>query len=594
MKHIRPTIAWALFAAFSLTLVAGCRNPLARTLEQETREQLLASQRAYREAIAVGEKKVEFETQRPDSEVEKFLRETKIPNKDTTLLEEVDKISGPTSYRPEDFDPGRDLLGNASAQTVAMTLQRAIELAVRNNLDIRVARLIPAIADTQITQAEAVFDATFFANGTANILDTPNPPPVGGLGVFGSVQQKQIGLETGIRKVISTGGQVSVSTAFNYNRRVPSFFAVTDWHDANVALNITQPLLRNFGSDVTHSQIMLSRNARDASVQDLHTQMLEISANTEQAYWTLVLAKQRLLIQSKLYKATIDYRNVMKERLKVDALGGEYADVLTREELRRADMLRARQDYRSASDALKQLIYSDDLPLAGEAVVVPLDVPPDAAITLNLVEAITQALKNRPELRRALLEINDASIRQRVADNQRMPRLDLSLTLRYNAIGINSVGAAYENIDGDFIDYLAGLQFEVPIGNRGPEAALEQRRLERQATIINYRRTAQQVVREVKDAMRALDTAYELIGTTRSARRASAQRSRELVIRTENDRLSPERLDLLLRAQDTVAQAEAQEAQAIVEYNTAIARFYQAMGTLLEQNGIQFQDRVEE
>ncbi|MEX2212644.1 MAG: TolC family protein [Phycisphaeraceae bacterium] len=588
MKHFRHTIGWAGLAVVGLFLIGGCRSPLSRTLEQESREHLLASQRAYREAIAAGDQKV-VETQRPESEVEKFLKEI-------NLLEEIDDLGGPASYKPGDLDPGRDLLGNARATTVAMTLQRAIALAVRNNLDIRLAQMIPAISDTQVTQAEAVFDATFFSNATANFLDTPNPPPSGGLGVFGSVQQRQIGLETGIRKIISTGGEVTVSTTFNYNRRVPSFFAVTDWHDANVAVNVTQPLLRNFGSDVTHSQIMLARNARDESVQDLHARMLQIVAETEQVYWSLVLAKQRLLIQSKLYAETITYRNVMKERMKLDATKGEYADVLTREELRRADMLRARQDFRAASDALKQLMYSDDLPLSGEAVVLPLDVPPDAPINLNLVESITQALKNRPELRRALLEIKDASIRQRVADNQRLPRLDVALGLRYNSIGVNSVAKAYEGIDGNFIDYLAGIQFEMPIGNRGPEAALEQRRIERQATIIAYRRTAQQVVREVKDAMRDVDVAYELIGTTRSARRASSQRLRELHIRTENDKqgYAPERVDLILRTQETVAQAKAQEAQAISEYSSAIARYFQAMGTLLEQNGIEFQDRREE
>ena len=42
-----------------------------------------------------------------------------------------------------------------------------------------------------------------------------------------------------------------------------------------------------------------------------------------------------------------------------------------------------------------------------------------------------------------------------------------------------------------------GLQFEVPIGNRGPEAFKRQRELERKATVINYRRLTQTAVREV-------------------------------------------------------------------------------------------------
>src|SRR5690606_12236037 len=101
------------------------------------------------------------------------------------------------------------------------------------------------------------------------------------------------------------------------------------------------------------------------------------------------------------------------------------------------------------------------------------------------------------------------------------------LSTRFNGVGLSSVGGAYDALeDGKFIDYIAGFNFEMPIGNRGPEAALEQRRLERRATVVNYRRTAQQVVKDVKDTMRALDTAYEIIGAARSARRAAAERLR--------------------------------------------------------------------
>ena len=49
-------------------------------------------------------------------------------------------------------------------------------------------------------------------------------------------------------------------------------------------------------------------------------------------------------------------------------------------------------------------------------------------------------------------------------------------------------------------------------------------------------------------------------------------------------------MDLKLSTQQRLANAEIQEIQALTDYNTAIARFFQIIGTLLDHNGIEFQD----
>ena len=51
--------------------------------------------------------------------------------------------------------------------------------------------------------------------------------------------------------------------------------------------------------------------------------------------------------------------------------------------------------------------------------------------------------------------------------------------------------------------------------------------------------------------------------------------------------------DVRAQAQYELASAELQEVQALVDYNNFIARFYQAQGTLLERNGIEFKDTAQ-
>jgi outer membrane protein TolC len=382
-----------------------------------------------------------------------------------------------------------------------------------------------------------------------------------------------------------------VETATSHTFQDPATTTKDTFDSANLSVNIVQPILRNFGADVTLAEVFLTRNARASDVQALRQAMLDAVAATEQAYWEVFLARQQLLIQLRLLERTVADREILLRRRDLDVPVVSITEASSFVEQRRFDVIQARQRVRVASDALKRLINDPDLPLSGEAILLPADVPADLPIEFSLLDAVTTALQQRPEMQRALLAISDASIRLKVADNQRLPELNLSATARINGIG-DSTGEAYsEAFQGDFIDYLFGAQFEVPIGNRGPEAQYRRFQLERQSSVVDYRRVGQLVVLEVKDAMRQLSSSYELIGAARSARRAAADNLRAIQAQEEAGvALTPEFIDLKLRRQEALAGFEVEETQALATYNTAIAQFYRSTGTLLRRNGIVFTD----
>ncbi len=577
------SLAWLCVGA--AVVFVGCESPMASDEESELREQLLASNRRYLQSVAAGPV---IELSRPPSDVNAELTDER--------REELDRMSGPDAYRDRKMKLGPDLIGQAEPDTVGMSLKQAIQLTVQNNLDVQVARIQPAINEAQITQAQANFDAVFFTTFDFQKVDTPQPPAGAGLAAFGTVQQDTRSLTTGIRKNFATGGQVAMSTEFTSNTRVPSFFSTNKWYDANVALTVTQPLLRNFGGDVNRSQILLSANARREAVEDLRRQLLDSMLETEREYWGLVGARAVLLIQERLLERTIADRDQLKQRENFDVSPVRLTEANSFVELRRADVIRARQSVRIASDRLKRLIYSKDLPLAGETLLSPVDEPVDMPLKFSLLDAVTTALRHRPQLQRALHEINDATIRLRVADNQRLPLLDLSATIQYNAttaLADEGVGDAYSNLtDSDFVDYLLNLQFELPFGNRERESQYRAQQLGRQAAVINYKRVAEVVVLEVKESLRNLQTTYQLIDAARAARRAASDNLRAIEEQEEAGvALTPEfLLDLKLSTQQRLANAEIQEIQALTDYNTAVASFYRAMGTLTERNRVEFVD----
>lgn len=585
MKHAARLLV--LVGVVAAVWLIGCANPLQQTEEEQLREEVIASSRAHLQAAAAGPV---IELSRPPSDVEAELTEER--------RTELDKVSGPEAYKDQSLELGLDLIGQEGVETVGMTLQRAVHLAAENNLDVQVARIQPGINQTQITQAEAAFDAVLFSDLNFEKLDTPQPPTGAGLSAFGTSQSDKRELNTGIRKRLSSGGQFTLSTQFGRNFRQPSFFSGTDtFYDADILASLNQPLLRNFGADVNRAQIILASNARRETIQDLRRQLLDSILETETGYWNLVFAYHQLKIQTRLLQRTIEDRDQLKQRENFDVSPVRLTEANSFVELRRADVIRARQLVRINSDRLKRLIYSRDFPIAGETLIKPVDSPADVPLKFSLLDAVSTALRYRPQLQRVLLEINDATIRQRVADNQRLPQLNLAATVRYNGISVKrEIGDAYSNMtDGDFIDYILTAQFEVPIGNRGPEALFRQQQLARQQAVVNYQRNAQQVVLDVKESLRNLQTAYQLIDAARAARRAAADNLRAIEEQEEAGvALTPEfLLDLKLSTQQRLADAETQEIQSMTDYNTAIATFYAAMGTLLERNGIQFADQQE-
>lgn len=552
---------------------------MERSEEEALRESMIATHRAH--LSAVSEARV-IELSREPSDVESELSDER--------RQELDEMSGQDAYKDLEPDTGTDLLGQDGAQVVRLSLREAVALAVKNNLDLRVARMTPAISEARIVQAKAVFDATFFTNVNYTKLDTPQP---GGSvpGLSGNTKRDDVELSTGIRKPLISGGQITLQTDLNRNEAVPSVFGVNKFYDADVLVNLQQPLLRNFGSDINRSNIVLAQNDRMAEVQQLRRRLLDVVAQVEAGYWEVAFSQQQLRVRVRLLERSTEDRDRLIERRGYDASPVEITEANSFVELHRADVIRARSSLRVASDQLKRLMNAPELPLADETLVVPIDQPTDEPIEFSLLDLVTSALRHRPEMQVALLDIKDSSVRQRVADNARLPLLNIAASIGVNGVAIPNGQASYNNLgDGDFIDYILGAQFEMPIGNRSAEGLYRQRQIERRATALVYQRQAQDVVLEVKVALRNVQTSYELIGATRAARRAAADNLRAIEVQEASGvALTPQFLiNQKLSTQERLANAEVQEARALADYHNAIAALYQSVGTLLEHNGIEF------
>lgn len=491
------------------------------------------------------------------------------------------------------LDLGPDLDGG-SPRSVQIGLQESIVTAVRNNLGVQGSRLQQGVTQADIIRAEAAFDAVLLASTGFSRIDQSTvvfaPPGEIVPTVFGN-DAKIWNFSTGIAQPLVTGGTVSVTTNWEWQNLKPEqfYFPNSSWNN-NINLGVSQPLLQGFGSDVNMAQIRLARNADRKATQALRDQLLDLVSRTEAAYWRLVLARHNLAVRLWLVEVGTEVRNVLSKRREFDTTLAQYADSVAVVENRKSEVIRARRDVQQAVDALKVLMNDPLLPIGDETTIVPTDAMVDQALNASLREAIATSIQQSPLVARALLDIDDASIRQVVADNGRLPQLNLNAQMQWNGLS-GTYGDSWDQIgQGQFVDYLVGLSFSQAIGNRFGEATYRRSRLERSQAVIGYRAAVQDAVFRVKEALRNVSTNYQLIGQTRAFRLAQAENLRALLVDEQTlASLTPEFLNLKFQRQDGLANAQLQESAALVDYNTAIADLYRAMGTGLAMNRIELE-----
>jgi outer membrane protein len=574
-------VALAL-ATFAVSGLAGCENALKRQDDAELQRVFDATleREAGSSAVALAPE----ETTAPRSDVFESLKGRRA---------QLDAMGPQAKDAGVGLDVGPDLTETKPGEVI-LTLHKAVASAVENNLLVQQARLTEAMSQTDIIRAEAVFDTVLFASGGYSNSNQPQPTVnTGGGGAIllnPAADQRNWTMTTGLQQRFATGTNLSVSSSMGWLDIEDPGNVVTPnpSYDTSVNLTLSQPLLRGFGLDVNLAQVRLARNQDRRAVQAVRQQLLNTVAQVEAAYWQVYLQRQRLVSARWLLKVGEDVRNLLERRRGYDASLAQYADAVSKVEDRRSQIIRAERELQRAVNNLKQVMNEPLLPPGGSETIVIADAPVDQALRYSVGDALASAMAQNPQIAAALLGIDDASISIDVADNGRLPQLDLQASGALYGLA-SGLGDSWGSLgDNDWIEYAIGAVFSQPLGNRAAEAEYRRARLARSRAVIGYRSAVQDTVLAVRNALQDAAAAYRLIDQTRAQRLAAAENMRALAIEEENiAQLTPEFLALKFLRQDSLAVTQLAEAAALADYNVAIANLYSAIGSGLERNRIE-------
>lgn len=497
---------------------------------------------------------------------------------------------GPMS-RPSHAQPAAPA-ANAEDRELELTLANAIQLAVQHNLDIERERFGPQIARTDVETARAEFDPVLGAE--ASISQTKTLPSrendiFDDEGNFVGVSVIEPFSKNGeitpfLRHKIITGGNYELRFVNTRENISPTSTGTSRTiadprYESSLELSFTQPLLRDFGIAVNQAPIRRAQKSVAIAHQRVIQAILDVVFQVQQRYWEMVFRLQDLEARRESQKLAEDFLAENKIRVELGTLAPiELVQAETQVKLREEDVIVAEAAVREAEDALKEVINIPDMLGSWEISLQPTDRPTFEPISAPVVEdKLREALLQRPDIIESNLSIESQEIARDEAFNQRLPRLDFQARGSLNSFGKDAGESLGDLSELQGYQWVLGLQFEYPLGNRAARNNLQRRKLELRQAMVAQRRLKLTIVREVRQAIRGIETASKRVEVTRAASKLAQT---QLEAEQEKFRLGLSTSFRVLEFQRELTDARSSETQALSDYNVELGRLDLRTGKL--------------
>ena len=466
----------------------------------------------------------------------------------------------------------------AEKRELELTLADAVQLAVQHNLDIEQERFGPQIARTDVETARAAFDPVVGAE--ASVSQTQSLPRAATSNSNLRIEPfaKNGELTPFLRHRVITGGNYELR--FMNTRDETNLASIVDpQYESSLDLTFTQPLLRDFGIAVNQAPIRRAEKGEAIARQRVIQAILDVVFQVQQRYWEMVFRLQDLEARRESQTLAQDFLAENRIRVELGTLAPiELVQAETQVKLREEDVIVAEAAVHEAEDALKEVLNIPDMLGSWNIRLRPSDKPTYQHLSSMAVEdKLREALLQRPDIIESQLTVESREIARDEALNQRLPRLDFLARGRLDAFGGDAGESLSDLPDATGYHWLFGLQFEYPLGNRAARNNVSRRKLELRQALVAQRRLQLAIVREVRQAIRGIETASKRVEVTRVASRLART---QLEAEQEKFRLGLSTSFRVLEFQRELTDARTSETQALSDYNVELGRLDLRTGKL--------------
>jgi outer membrane protein len=383
------------------------------------------------------------------------------------------------------------------------------------------------------------------------------------------------------------------TTRYTYNPTLSS----------DIAITITQPLLRGFGIDLNRRFIRIAKNSQKVADLVFRQQVIDTVAGISRLYTDLVSLNEDV--------------NVKREALRLaQRLYEDNKDKVDQGTLAPIEVIRAQAQVAASQQALisaEGLVRQQELivltaitrrgltnPAIREAHITPTDfvAVPDKEPVEPAQDLVADALKNRPDLAQAGIQVENSQISLKGSLNALRPQVDLVGTMQNSGLAgeLNPLagvtpgvpGGGYGGVLGqvfrrNYPTYSVGVQVTLPLRNRVAQADAVRDELQLRQAQIRRQQLEDQARLEVADAQVSMQQA-------RAAYEAAVQ---SRILQEKSVAVEQQKFDvgvstnfLVIQYQSYLAQARSTEVAAKGAYAKARIALERATGRILETNHV--------
>lgn len=442
-------------------------------------------------------------------------------------------------------------------ETLALTLDDAIALAVRDNRGIQTAYLqrIAQKFDLYVSEGKFLPKLTL---------------------TTGLLENKVNGL-TSRTKDVTTNATLGLPTGAKLSLATTNGLGSSSSNPSTTSVTLTQPLLKNGGWDANTASVRVARLDEQINRLTLKAMLSQTVTQVVSAYRELLRAQEQRTIAEAALQRSKDLYQVNKALIST----GRMAEVeIFQTEAEVANREVALEEAENQIDA-SRLALLNLLALEPRTPVVAVGAKDIRLRGADLAQALTTALANQPDYLIAQLQSERAKINLDYAKNQQL--WDLSLVAgktqsRGTAGGVGAVDATQVSTQKNDTSY-AGIQLTIPLGDRSIEQATVRASVDSKSQNLRVSETRQIVEQRIRDAVRNVQTRWRQLELSGKAQELSL-----LKLKAEKEKLQVGRSSnfQILSFENDLRNAENARVNAEIAYLNALTDLDERMGKTLE------------
>ncbi|WP_321473221.1 efflux RND transporter permease subunit [uncultured Paludibaculum sp.] len=519
-----------------------------------------------------------------------------------------------------------------SAAQRSLSVQDAVQMALKNNLEIELERTNISTSVSSLKGARGAFDSVVLFQPS---LQANNSPAASSLAAAnGKVSEHYLTNNLSVKQKTPWQG-LSFHVDFDNQRQSTNnpFVSLNPNFTSRLTAGFTMPLWRYRDLDNDRAVLKIRTKQKLQSQTDFETKVIDVIARTQAAYWDLAASIEDAVVAADGVRLARDQHERNQRQISAGTLAPVELAASEAELQRRIDnYVTAIGMVTSAENDLKVILTPDrNDPLWGERLM------PSERTTLetpieDLKQAMTIALEKRTELRSLELRTQQNDVQKDLARSGTRPQVNLNanyinsglagtvpatssggfaaalgpLFSRVNDLStiaglpelpainiggsvppsfVGGYGQGLSNLfSGNYQSVQAGLTIEWTPRNRTAEAQFEQTAIMERRLKLTRMQLEQGISAQVRNSLQALETARQRMEAARAAEKAAAEKL-ESEIRLFQTGESTN--FLVLTRQNELLDTRRRLVGSFLLRNKAVARLQQVLGTTLEANKVE-------